>query len=156
MKQHHLNRPDVRVRKLPPKVSNEKQGVAVKCPFCAIPHPILPGAQSPCGTTLEVLAVQTVYRSTKHNGITCIKCHQIGGEMVRFNESFVHLVDCMPGTRLLTEIPEFSAFAKFIFKMPTPIRSAFEKRRGKIQYVKEIDSEGKETGKVLGYFFWRQ
>ena len=155
MKNHKLTREDYRVRKAPPKVSNEKTGVLVQCPFCTPPHPIMPGVDSPCGTSLEVMAIQTIFRSRKYNNLVCIKCHQVGGEMVRFNNSFVHLVDCMPGTKLLTEPPTYSSFAKVVFSMPMIIRKQFEKKYGKAQQVKEINEVGEETGNVLGYFFWR-
>jgi len=155
MKNHRSNREDVRIRKNLPLVSKTKEGVVVQCPFCPRPHPILPGVESPCGTTLEVMAVQTTFRSNRRNGYTCLKCGKTGGEMVRYNQSFVHLEDCMPGTKLLTEIPKFSLLAKIAYKFPKGIQKLAEKKLGKAQQVKEIDGSGKETGKILGYFFWR-
>lgn len=146
---------DVKVRELPPKVRETPAGVEVLCPFCDPPHPILPNVDSACGTTLKVTAVQTVLTAhgSRQQGIKCIKCHQTGGEMVRFNNSFVHLVDCMPGVKLLTTPPKFDKWAGRVLHLPKWLRKPIEKSTGAAQAVKEIDQDGKETGKTLGYFF---
>jgi hypothetical protein len=149
-----LERKDVRVREAPPKVNPTKKGVEVLCPFCQPPHAILPGVET-CGTTLKVMAVQTVLKNhaTRYNKIPCLKCHQIGGEMVRYNNGFIHLVDCLPGTRLLTAPPKFSNTARIIFKLPAGARKRMERAFGRAQECREIDADGQETGKILGYFF---
>ena len=154
---HKAKRSEVKFRELPPKVENTKKGVLVNCPFCSPPHPILPGVESPCGTTLKVTAVQTYLPShyTRHNNIHCLKCGQIGGEMVKYRNGYVHINECSPGTKLLTELPALSSFAKTVFKMPAPMRKAIEKSTGVAKELQEIDAEGKPTGKIVGYFFWK-
>lgn len=157
MKNHRPMREDVKTKELPPKVEPTPKGVVILCPFCQPSHPILPGIASPCGTTLKVTAVQVYYPShtTRRNKIHCIKCGQIGGEMIKYRDGFVHTYDCNPGTKLLTEIPPLSRWAKSVFNMPARMRKAFEKRYGTAKELQEIDAEGKQTGKVLGYFFWK-
>lgn len=150
-------RSDVKTRELPPKVEATKKGVLVKCPFCVPAHVILPGVESQCGTTLKVTAVQNYLTShvTKKNGIHCLKCGQIGGEMIRYRDGFVHMEECSPGTKLLTEIPPLSNVAKLIYKFPLKLRSYLEKHMGAVKELQEIDAEGKSTGNILGYFFWK-
>lgn len=150
-------RSEVKVRELPPKVSNTKKGVLVQCPFCNPTHVILPSVESPCGTTLRVTAVQTYLTShaTKFNGIHCLKCGVVGGEMIKYRNGFVHISDCSPGTKLLTEIPPLSNAAKIIYKLPVKLRTFIEKRTGAVKELQEIDEEGKATGKILGHFFWK-
>lgn len=133
-----------------------KAGTQILCPFCAPPHPIMVGQDSACGTTMKVTAVQTIYpaRTTKKHNLVCIKCGKGGGEMVKFNSSFVHAADCTPGTRLITVPPEFSRVAKFIYHLPAWLRKQIEKVTGFAKEVKEVDAGGQETGKVLGYFFY--
>ena len=158
MKKSKSTRSEIKVREAPPGLNQTKAGVEVLCPFCTPPHPLLPGASAPCGTTLKVTAVQTILTShgSKQQDIKCVKCHQSGGgEMVRYNNGFVHLYDCAPGTKLLAVPPKFSRTAKMIYGLPAWMRTGVEKRTGKAQQVKEIDPQGKETGKILGYFFWK-
>lgn len=158
MSKHKGTRSEIKVREASPGLNQTKDGVEVMCPFCTPPHPLLPGADSPCGTTLKVTAVQSILTShgSKQQDIRCIKCHQAGGgDMVRYRGGFVHLHDCLPGTKLLAEPPRFSKMARAVFGMPAWMRGGVEKRLGKAQQVKEIDPQGKETGRVLGYFFWK-
>ena len=157
MKDHKLQRTDFKTREMPPKVKQTAKGVLVQCPFCVAPHVILPGMESPCGTTLQVTAVQTILTShaARFNKIACVKCHQTGGEMVRYRNSWVHLIDCVPGTRLLTEVPKMTRSAALVMKLPPRVRKIIEAKTGKAQEVREIDLEGHETGKILGHFFMK-
>lgn len=150
-------RSEIKVREARPLVENTSKGVAIKCPFCVPAHVLLPGVQSPCGTTLKVTAVQPYYtsRATKSRGVACVKCGKIGGEMVKYRNGYVHMVECTPGVKLLTEIPPLSKVAKVIFKLPPKLRSIFEKRMGVAKKLEQIDTEGKPTGVILGYFFWK-
>lgn len=151
-------RDDYKVRELPPGIHPTKAGVEVLCPFCTPPHPILPGTQYPCGTSLKVTAVQTILTThgSKQQGIKCIKCKQIGGgDMVRMNSGFVHLIDCAPGVKMLSTLPKFNRMARLVFAIPKSIRKHIEEITGVAEQVKEVDAEGTETGKVIGYFFWK-
>lgn len=146
----------MQVRELPPKVNMVEHGVQILCPFCDPPHPIMVGQDSACGTTMKVTAVQTIYpaRTTKKHNLVCIKCGKGNGEMVKFNKTFVHAFDCTPGTKLITVPPEFSKLAKFIFQLPAWLRKQVEKITGFAKEVKEVDAQGTDTGKILGYFFY--
>lgn len=150
-------RKDVKIREVPPKVRQTKKGIVVECPFCNPAHPILPGVPSPCGTVLKVTAVQQYITShgTRYNKITCLKCGKFGGEMVQYRNGFVHIEDCTPGTKLMPEIPKLSLMAKFVYHLPEKVRSFIEKSTGSAKELQEIDGEGKHTGKVVGYFFWK-
>lgn len=150
-------RREIKTRELPPKVEATKKGVVVSCPFCTPPHAIIPGVVSPCGTTLRVTAVQEVMSAhgTRHNDIKCLKCGQTGKEMVRYRSGFVCLAECKPGTKLMTEIPPLSKVAKLVYRLPVKLRSFVEKSTGAAKELQEIDIEGKPTGGVVGYFFWK-
>lgn len=156
IKSNYSSKPEVQVRELPPKVNTLANGFQILCPFCDPPHPIMVGQDSACGTTMKVTAVQTIYpaRTTKKHNLVCIKCSKGGGEMVKFNNSFVHAADCAPGTKLITVPPEFSKLAKLIYHLPAWLRKQVEKLTGFAKEVKEVDAEGKETGVILGYFFY--
>lgn len=151
------NRPDIRVRELPPTVRTTKQGTELLCPFCKPPHPILPNEATPCGTQIRVIAVQTIYskHTVAHEKMICVKCKQGGGEMIQYMNSFVHLQDCNPNLKLLPQMPEFDRMAGVVFKLPAKLRAFVEKRTGIAQQVEEIDTQGNKTGKVLGYFFMK-
>lgn len=151
-------KPDVLVQELPPKIQAVPDGVNMMCPFCAVPHPISVGQNAACGTKLRVTAVQTVYptRTVNKFGLKCLKCGNGGGEMIRFNEQYVHLAECMPSVKLLASAPTFSRAAQILWGAPRWLSALTEKWLGKVQEVREIDSEGKETGKTLGYFFLRE
>ena len=150
-------RKEVKIRELPPKVEQTKKGVVVLCPFCTPSHPILPGVINPCGTVLRVTAIQEYLTShaTRYNKIKCLKCGRFGGEMVRYRNGYVHIIECAPETKLLTEAPKFSRVAKHVYKLPAKVRALIEKKTGQAKQLQEIDSEGVQTGNVLGYFFWK-
>jgi len=153
---NHSPETPFKVRESAPILMPKKDGVQVLCPFCKVPHPILPGQDATCGTSLRVMAVQTIIpsRVARLGKLTCLKCHKGGGgDMVRYANGYIHLEDCAPATRLLAEPPKFSRLAKIIYQLPARVRKLVEKRTGRAQAVEEIDPEGKETGKVLGYFF---
>jgi hypothetical protein len=153
-----LAKPEVQVREAPPRVKELPTGMQILCPFCELPHPIQLGQDSPCGTTMKVTAIQTIFpaRTAKKHGLKCMKCAQTGGEMIRFQGGFVHLADCTPGTKLLATPPPFSRWAALIYKFPRQIRPIIEKRTGFAKQVKEVNPDGVETGRVLGYFFFKQ
>ncbi len=75
--------------------------------------------------------------------------------MVPFNNGYVHLVDCTPGTKLLAVPPKFSSVAQMIYSLPEFMRAPLEKIFGRAQVAKEVDPEGNDTGRTLGYFFFR-
>jgi hypothetical protein len=153
-----LAKPEITLRQLPPKITETKNGAQILCPFCPIPHPIAIGKESVCGTTLHVTAMQTVLpaRTVNKHKLVCFKCKQGGGEMVRFNQGFIHAVDCAPDTKLLAGPPEFSRWARIVHQLPDWLRKPIEKRTGRADIVHEVDPEGTDTGKVLGYFFYKR
>jgi hypothetical protein len=158
VKQKSGYKPEVKIREGIPKVEQQKgKPVKVLCPFCEIPHPIELGKVAACGTILQVKAVQTVYpvRTVHKHKLICIKCKQSGGEMVKFNQGYMHTHECTPNTKIMANPPEFSRLARAVYFMSPQLRKVIEKKYGLVKQVQEIDEHGKETGKVLGYFFFR-
>lgn len=146
----------VRTREGLPRVTQTKEGTLILCPFCTPTHPIVPGEPTPCGTELRLTAVQTVIpsRIARIQKITCVKCKATGGgEMVRYMNGFVHLEDCTPGTNLLRTPPKYTPWAKLVFKMPKVLQNRVTRLTGEPQPVREINRDGTETGKILGYIF---
>lgn len=144
------------MRELPPRTTETKDTVQILCPFCEPPHPIAVGREAACGTSLKVTAVQVVIPSrtvTKRN-LVCVKCHKGGGQMVRFHNGYVHLHECTPHTKLITEPPVFSKLAGLVFRMPPLLRAPLERRLGLARQIKEVDPAGQDTGRTLGYFFY--
>jgi hypothetical protein len=148
----------LRVREEMPKMTSTKEGAVIWCPFCVPSHAITPGQASPCGTQLKLTAVQTVIpaRVARMQKIVCLKCHETGeGDLVPYMKGFIHLIDCKPDTNLLRTTPEFSRAAEWVFKLPVGLRARVCRVTGYPQQVREIDPDGKETGKIIGYFFLR-
>lgn len=148
----------VRVRRAEPVIQNEEGKPAILCPFCEIKHPISLSEISPCGTRLRLEAVQEVVHGwyAEKVGLACLKCHKVDGQdLVPFQGGYVHLHDCMPGTKFLAVPPKFTPKAKFVFGLPQFLRPHVEKLTGVAKEVKEIDAEGHETGVILGYSFYR-
>lgn len=75
--------------------------------------------------------------------------------MVKYMNGYVHIQECAPEKKLLAAIPPLSKYAQVVFHLPPKIRGQIEKRTGIAKQLDEIDPEGKPTGKVLGYFFWK-
>jgi len=139
-----------------PIAKKEKDGSAsLWCPFCKPSHKILPGMEALCGTRLEVRAVQIVFKARYEKDMKCAKCGGGGGEMVRFQNAFVHTHDCTPGVATLTEPPKFSRWAAFVAKLPDSLKNRIEKRTGKAMPVDEVTPTGERTGVVLGHFFYK-
>lgn len=150
-------KPEVKVREATPRVKEDVNAPALLCPFCEIPHPISIGQDAICGTTLRVTAVQTIYpaRTVHKHSLLCIKCGKGDGEMIRFNQGYIHLKECAPNTKLMAEVPPFSKYAEWVYQLPPALRKPIEKRWGYAKQVKELDPHGADTGKVLGYFFFK-
>ena len=118
-------KPELKTREALPRVKNEGKGVLLMCPFCEIPHPVSVGQDSACGTTLRVTAVQTIVpaRTVHKRSLQCFKCGKSGGEMVPFNQGFIHLIDCVPGTKVMAEPPaRFSRWAQMVSGLPAGMR----------------------------------
>lgn len=156
MKKKSTYKPAIRTRELPPIAHKGKEGVVLMCPFCNPTHPLAPGKANQCGTEIRVTAVQAIISAltVRQEQLTCVKCRKTGtGEMVRYMNGFIHVEECAPEIQLLREIPKYSRWAKFVYRLPEGMRALVEKRTGVAQSVHELTPEGKETGVVQGYFF---
>lgn len=127
------------------------------CPFCETPHALHPDG-NPCGTFLRVSAVRIIIpaRVVREKNHKCLKCGKGLGEMVYIGQnSYIHAVDCQPGTHIIMTPQKYTRTAEFVSKLPEALRKAIEKRTGKATAMKEIEPDGTETGKILGYFFYK-
>jgi len=148
----------VKTREAMPLTRKTKKGMDIMCPFCSVSHPIIPNKPSPCGTEIQIKAVQYMItqRTAKQKDIVCMKCHKgTGGNMVACMNGFIHTFDCAPGTVVLSQEPKYNKMAEKVFKLPKSIRKVIEKRMGEVKQIGEIDAHGKETGNILGYFFYK-
>jgi len=148
----------VKTREAMPLTRKTKKGTEIICPFCKPGHPLLPNKPSPCGTEIQVKAVQYMItqRTAKQKNIVCMKCHKdVGGNMVACMNGFIHTFDCAPGTVVLSQEPKYNKLAEKVYKLPAKVRKVIEKRMGEVKQIGEIDSQGKETGNILGYFFYK-
>ena len=148
----------IRTRKLAPIPVNTKTGIVLMCPFCKPTHAIKAGNVNICGTQILVMVEQPIIgaRTTRDENLICKKCGSGCGEMLHHLNGYIHLADCAPDVQLLNEMPVFSRFAAFVYKLSPPVRSWLEKRTGIAQVVEETDTEGAKTGRVLGYFFLKK
>lgn len=136
-----------------PRVTKGDHGATVLlCPFCNPTHPLRADGISPCGTSLRVQAVQTVYRANYSKNMVCVKCGKSNGNMVSWQgTAYVHTPDCTPGTVTLPEAPRYFKLAALAGK-----NNAFAKTVEKIfgyraQRVDEVDQKGQRTGVILGW-----
>lgn len=143
-------------RVLAPIAKMQGKEAVLYCPFCKPTHKILPGAPNPCGTFLEIQAVQTVFKAKYEKNLVCLKCGQGGGEMVQYRNGFIHTHDCAPGVAALTEEPKFNRWAKIVYQIPwLALKTRIEKHVGRAMKVDEVKPDGERTGKVLGYAFFK-
>lgn len=129
---------------------------SIGCPFCKPSHPLNVDGVSPCGTFLQLRAVQTVYKGRMYKDMVCLKCQKGGGEFVHFNAGYIHTHDCMPGVFTFLEQPPFSALAKIVHGLPDGLKKRAETWLGQTMTVDEVTPEGVRTGKKLGYFFHKK
>lgn len=139
-----------------PILRKDKDTPLIECPFCKPTHALSVSGPSACGTMLQLRAVQRVYKGRFNKGMVCIKCGKGGGELVHFNDAFVHANDCTPGVYAFADQPKFSRMAQMIFTAPGFIKRPFENRLGKTMAVEEVLPDGTKTGKHLGYFFYKK
>lgn len=141
-----------------PFQENKKAPITLLCPFCSDHHVILPNQQSPCGTRIEVQAVQEIFRArtVRQQGLICVKCKKGSGEMIRYGEAFIHLKECNPGMKLIHQMPPSSKLAHLVFSLPKFWRGQVEKIVGyEAQQIQVMDETGETTGEIAGYFFRR-
>ena len=138
-----------------PRIVKDKGGNAVLlCPFCNPPHPLVPGTPSLCGTILSLTATQPVYRAKYDKTMVCVKCGKGSGQMVLFQNGFIHTNDCAPGVMALSDPPKYSALAKYVYNLRAgKFKKFVEGITGKAMIVEEITPDGKKTGVILGHFF---
>jgi hypothetical protein len=139
-----------------PIITRDKQGNAIlNCPFCEPTHPLRPENNAQCGTMLQVRAVQITYKAKYDKRFVCVKCGKGGGEMVKFQNGFVHTHNCSPGVVTLENPPAFSKLAERIHAMPPMMKKSLEAIFGETIPVLEVMPDGTKTGVTLGYFFKR-
>jgi len=153
----HTPRKPYSYRRATPEIGKDAKGNhALLCPFCSPPHPLYPGVVAPCGTTLQIEAVQMVVRATLDNKkLVCAKCGKSGGKMTPFGEGFIHAFDCMPGAAMITE-SEFPPMGRFLAWLPEAFQNALAPVVGRAYPVQEVTKTGERTGKVLGYIIQKE
>lgn len=157
MKKTTVVKPKLTTRTSVPKMVKDKNGHAlILCPFCTPPHPLNPNVPSACGTRLVLTAEQVVVRAKYDKHFICVKCGKGGGEMVQYQNGFIHVTDCDPNKITMLEPPVYSKFAAFVHGMKNKrIKKLIESVKGQAMPVEEIDQKGIKTGRTLGYFFFK-
>lgn len=150
--------PPYRVRSGIPKMLKDKSGkTLLVCPFCPVPHPLYPNVPAKCGTRLILTAEQIVYRAKADKRFVCVKCGKGGGEMVKYQNAYIHIEDCAPGVMTMTEPPKFSRLAGLVSKVKSErTRKFIEQFTGRAMPVDEVTENGTRTGVVLGHFFFKE
>ena len=129
------------VRKQKPVITKQNGKIAILCPFCPNPHPISPDQQSPCGTHLELNAVQLTYRN-----VECVLCGDKKGVLVRAGDKFVHAHKCSPGKVYYPTPPKKSRLAAILFGFPQFTHLWLGRVFGKVPIRLQDDK-----GEVAGY-----
>lgn len=128
-----------KIRSKPPHIKETGVGVEIHCPFCHPPHVLRIDLPSPCGTILELKAVQNLYKD-----VSCALCEGSQGTLIKVGESYKHVHNCSPGKHLYTVPPETSLSARLFWKLPTFLHKLVWIQMGK--KVIEVSSKGKVTG----------
>lgn len=148
-----------KMRRHVPKVGYDKdKNPTIVCPFCRDPHVLIPGQAAVCGTTIEIMAVQPTYRSSR---IACARCGETGGTLTKLgNNQYVHAHHCSP-KKFYEDTPKTSWTAALAWKL-LPKENPNWLARFLVNGVKwipeelvKLDSEGKPTDSVVGYR-WRK
>lgn len=105
---------------------------------------------------IEVRASQAVYRARLNKGMVCIKCKKADGNMVRFNDAFVHVPDCTPEIVLFNDEKKFSRTAQFVFHLPAWLKQRLQPIVGDARKVDQVTPEGISTGRTSGYYFHKK
>jgi hypothetical protein len=157
MKHTTVLKPKLTTRTGTPRIAKDKNGNALLlCPFCVPPHPLQPNVPAACGTSLVLTAEQVIVRAKYDKNFICVKCGKGGGEMVKYQNGFIHVTDCDPNKITMLEPPVYSKFAALVYGMKNKrIKKFIEDRKGQAVPVEEIDQKGIKTGTVLGYFFFK-
>lgn len=143
----------VTVRYATPALKMEAGKPIIWCPFCNPSHPLSLSTPSACGTLLEVRATQAVYKARLNKGMVCIKCKKEDGNMVQFNDAFVHVPDCTPDIILFNDPTKFSRLAKFVFHAPAWLQKIAKRYVGNARRVDLVTPDGAATGRTSGYYF---
>lgn len=138
---NHLKPPKPYFRNAPPKMGKFSGKSMVMCPFCDPPHPLSNIELSPCGTILQVQAVQAVFRNQK-----CALCGKISGEQIMVGNKYVHTHDCKPGQKMFAIPPKKSVLASLFWRFPDWAQLIVAKKFGKV--VLELKDSDQ---KVVGY-----
>lgn len=148
-------RPAVTQRTEAPQVTRDKKGnLVLLCPHCKPTHPLNLQRPSPCGTIVEFKATQPIFQARFNNSMICAKCKKGGGQMVHYQNAYIHVHDCTPGVVTMTNPPETSLMAKLAFKNKL-VRNLF-KKIGEPMPIEEITPDGNRTGNIMGYFFYNK
>lgn len=135
--------PQSRERSELPKLGELNGQKVIVCPFCDPPHALIAEEVAPCGTYIQVRAVQNVFRNEK-----CELCGERNGLLIMVGNKFKHTHDCSPGKFLFAAPPKKSTIAGVVYKLPDFIQPAFAKifKRTPIQ----LSVNGKPEG-----FAWK-
>ena len=128
-----------KIRRKAPHIKETGAGIEIHCPFCHPPHVLRIDMPSPCGTVLELKAVQNLFQD-----IACALCGGKQGTLVRIGERYKHVHDCSPGKHLYTVPPEQSRSARWFWLLPEFLHRFVWTRLGK--KVIELSSGGTVTG----------
>ena len=146
----------ITIRHGSPTLKMENGKPVIMCPFCTPSHALVLSGASPCGTLIEVRATQAVYKARFHKDMVCVKCGESGGNMVQWNNAFMHAPDCKPGVLTFTDPPPISRMAEFVFTAPSWIKPWLEAMFGETRPVEEVTPDGTRTGAILGYIFYKK
>lgn len=144
-----------KLRRKPPKFKMGDKNPELLCPFCKEPHPIAPDGSSPCGTFIEVMAVQPIYHNKM---LVCSRCGKSGGTMNKMgNNLYVHAFPCTEAkTEFYVEPPKMSLTAKLAWKLLPEKPNALARFLVKVikqvpEELVKLDETGKRTNEILGY-----
>ena len=142
---NRIKPPKPNLRRAPPKMGKLNGKDVIMCPYCDPPHPLSTQEISPCGTVLEVQAIQAIFRNQR-----CIVCGEISGEQTMVGNKYVHTYDCKPGHRMFATPPRKSTLATLFWRFPDWAQLLVARKFGKV--VLELKNSEE---KIIGYTWQR-
>lgn len=132
-------KPTVRYRA--PVMGKLKGKDVVMCPFCDPPHALSSTEPSPCGTILQIQAVQAVFHNQK-----CALCGKVEGETIMAGDKYVHTYECTHGKLMFAVPPKKSVTARIFWRFPDAAQLWVARKFGTV--VMELKNGSEQ---IVGY-----
>ena len=143
--------PTQRQRKEKPRILKQKKSIITGCPFCEESHPIYADQVAHCGTYVEMMAIQPIFRGKR---LVCALCGEAGGTLVKIGDQYKHDFECSPGKFVYSEPPKLSKTAKLLYRSPQFVQKVIYSVTKR--YVQQVGTMEKGEVKEISGYTWKK